>query len=277
MAFGPYTQPVAPAKWVDPLDLNIYAKGMAYKQELAEKNLQNLTTAYSSTFGVPAYGADARRLAELEQGFRDKIGSLNISNLSDMGTVSQLRGLINQYSSANTQEGKDLMAISKRGTFYKDELERKKEADEKGLPYYGRGLKQLEDYYNQNDFYTDPKNVSLGSGFIGVNLAKERSAVLKDVPKEKYLGKDGFYHERYNQDALKQALTGLYSDSRIQKQLTEDIQNKWDGRDWETEGVQQITDYKKSAQSLYDQAIKQNRPDVAQDALEDIQIGRAHV
>ena len=40
--FGPYTQPVKPAEWVDPLDLNMYAKGMMYKQEMAEKNLKSI-------------------------------------------------------------------------------------------------------------------------------------------------------------------------------------------------------------------------------------------
>lgn len=271
MAFGPYTQPVKPAEWVDPLDLNMYAKGMAYKQDLAEKNLQSLTNAYSSAFGVPAYGVDARRLSELEQGFRDKISSLNLSNLSDMGTVSQLKGLVNQYTSPNTQEGRDLLSISKRGTFYKDELQRKKEADEKGLPYYGRALKNLENYYSQNDFYTDPKDVSLNSGFIGVNLSKERAEVLKNVPKEKYL-KNGYYYERYNPDALKQALTGLYSDTRIQRQLTEDLENKWDGKDWETDGINEISEYKKAAQNQYNEAIKANRADIAGDALKDIQM-----
>jgi hypothetical protein len=35
--FGPYTTPVKPAEWVDPLNLDLYLKGTMYKQELAER------------------------------------------------------------------------------------------------------------------------------------------------------------------------------------------------------------------------------------------------
>lgn len=271
MAIGPYSTPVAPAKWVDPLDLNMYAKGMAYKQELAEKNLKNLKDQYTSTFNLPAYGVDAEHLAKIEQEFRNKTGSLNLSNLGDMSTISQLRGLINQYTSGATKEGKDLMAITKRGSFYKSELEKKKEAEEKGLPYYSRSLEQLEKYYNNPDFLTEPKNLSLNSGFVGVNLAKARNEALKDVPKEKYLGKDGYYHERYDQGALDEALNSFYTDPRVKKQITYDIEEKWKDKDWETEGVNQINSYKQEAQKLHDEAVKAGRQDIAQDALNDIE------
>lgn len=268
--FGPYTQPVKPAEWVDPLDLNMYAKGMAYKQQLAEENLKKFTDQFSSAFNLPAFGVDAQQLSKLEQDFKNKLGSLNLSDLSDMSTISQMRGLINQYTSGATKEGKDLMAIAKRGSFYQNELKKKQEADEKGLPYYSRSLKQLEQYYNNPDFFTDPKDLSLSSGFVGVNLAKERNEVLKNVPKEKYLGKDGYYHERYNQNALTQALNALYSDQRVQDQLQYDIEEKWKDKDWETEGINEIASYKTKAQQLYDEAVKAGRQDIAEDALKDI-------
>lgn len=267
--FGPYTQPVKPAEWVDPLDLNMYAKGMAYKQELAEENLKKFTDQFSSAFNLPAFGVDAQQLSKLEQDFKGKLDSLNLSDLSDMSTISQMRGLINQYTSGATKEGKDLMAIAKRGSFYQNELKKKQEADEKGLPYYSRSLKQLEQYYNNPDFFTDPKDLSLSSGFVGVNLAKERNEVLKNVPKEKYL-KNGRYYERYNQDALAQALNALYSDQRVQGQLQYDIEEKWKDKDWETEGINEIASYKNEAQQLYNEAVKAGRQDVAQDALNDI-------
>jgi hypothetical protein len=267
--FGPYTQPVKPAEWVDPLDLNMYAKGMAYKQQLAEENLKKFTDKFSSAFNLPAYGVDAQQLSKLEQDFKNNLDSLNLSNLSDMSTVSQMNGLINQYTSGATKEGKDLMAIAKRGSFYQSESKKQQEAEEKGLPFYSRGFQELQNYYNGTEFFTDPKDLSLNSGFVGVNLSKERNEALKNVPKEKYL-KNGRYYERYNQDALNEALNMFYTDQRVQKQIQYDIEEKWKDKDWETEGINQISSYKQEAQNLYNEAVKAGRQDIAQDALNDI-------
>jgi len=269
MAFGPYTTPVQPAPFVDPLDLNMYAKGMAYKQQLAEENLKKFTDKFSSAFNLPAYGVDAQQLSKLEQDFKNKLDSLNLSDLSNMSTASQMNGLINQYTSGATKEGKDLMAIAKRGSFYQNEAKKQQEAEEKGLPYYSRGFEQLQNYYNGEEFFTDPKDLSLSSGFIGVNLSKERNEALKNVPKEKYL-KNGRYYERYNQDALNEALNMFYTDKRVQKQIQYDVEEKWKDKDWESEGINQISSYKQEAQNLYNEAVKAGRQDIAQDALNDI-------
>ena len=91
MIFTPYTQPVKPAEFVGTVDLNVYAKGLANQQQMYEQNLKSLTDDFSKLFNRNAYGPDKERLKALENQLREEVGSINLSDLTDMGTSSKIR------------------------------------------------------------------------------------------------------------------------------------------------------------------------------------------
>src|SRR5690606_22540066 len=118
MGFTPYTTPTEGAKFISPLDLDFYAKGVQYKESIAEKNLQDISTSVNSLLSIPAYGIDKMELGKINQELRDRLSSLNLSNLSDIGTMSQIKSTINQFSNDPR-----VLAIAQRGSFYQNELE----------------------------------------------------------------------------------------------------------------------------------------------------------
>lgn len=184
MAIGPYSTPVQPAGFVSPLDLNIYAKGMMYKQELAEKNLKNITDTYNTIMSIPAYGPDKQKLAEIDQQFRQQISSMNFSNLGDMSTMSQIRGILGQYTT-----NADVLAIAKRGTVYQSMLKEKDEADKKNKIYVNRGMNQLNKYFSGSDYI---QNVKFGNdGYIAPDAGEMMESVKKVVTPDVKIVPDG--------------------------------------------------------------------------------------
>lgn len=185
MGFGPYSQVVKPAEWVDPMDLNVYAKGTMYKQELAEKNLQSIVAAHDSLFSIPAYGPDKKKLAELDQQFRQQVAGMNISNLGSLESMSQIKGLIGQYST-----NADILSIAERGYNYKSMLKEKEEADKKNKIYMNRGMKKLNSYFSGEDYV---QNLKYGNdGYIAPDAVEIYTAVDKLVtPDEKMVDLGG--------------------------------------------------------------------------------------
>jgi hypothetical protein len=248
--FGPYTQPVKPAEWVDPLDLNLYAKGTAYKQDLAERNLQNITDAYNSLFSKNVYGPDKRKLAELEEQFKQDLNSLNISNLADMGTVSQIRGLIGKYS--NNPEA---LAGIKRGAYWDSELEKKQKAEEKGEYYTSPPLTTLENYFNQDNFYEKPEGVNLTQGWVSPPIQKWMKEAREAVKKKVLNTKTGVLEEVVDPVEARDYFMQLASaDPRFSKQISWDFELATKGTDWENEGQNYIVQKQEEIRAKLNQA-----------------------
>jgi hypothetical protein len=226
--FGPYTQPVKPAEWVDPLDLNLYAKGTMYKQQLAEQNLQNLTEKFASAFNVPAYGIDAQELGLIENDFKEKLKSLNLSNLSDMSTVSQMRGLINQYTSPTTAEGKKMLSIGSRGYKFKDWEEKIKKYEEKGLQVPVWNLKAYQDaqnYYAGNEFQENKSFT--GDVKAGFDWDKHNKSLVAGVPEMEQLKKAGPNNEIYKGKTYN-ALYGKFYEGLNQPGALDDLRSQFE-------------------------------------------------
>jgi hypothetical protein len=204
--FGPYTQPVKPAEWVDPLDLNMYAKGMMYKQEMAEKNLKSIVDTHSALMSLPAYGPDKQKLAEIDQQFRQQIGSMNISNLGDMSTMSQVKGVLGQYTT-----NADVLAIAQRGSIYKSMLEEKESADKKNKIYLNEGMDELNDYFQGEDYIQNLKFGNDGFTYEGAgDIIEQAKKTL--TPDKKYVSLGGGEYrivESYDPEKLKTAVSTI--------------------------------------------------------------------
>jgi len=236
MGFGPYSQIVKPAEWVDPLNLDLYAKGMMYKQQLAEKNLQDITDTYKSIASLPAYGPDKKKLAEIDQQFRQQLSSMDISDLSDMRSTSQIKGLLGQYTT-----NADVLAIAQRGSTYEKMLKEKNEAEKKNKVYMNRGMNQLSKYFNGEDYI---QNLKFGNdGYIAPDAAEIMEQVKKVVTPDVKLVPDGKGQYQsikyYDPEKLKKAFDMVTSSNPNWSKFHRDqVEEMFDGKNVEEYGTQ---------------------------------------
>jgi hypothetical protein len=263
-----WTQSSSPVQRPDmykPLSDEVILAQQKSVYDRADQEAKKIGSTYNSLFGISTYGKDAEVLAQMQEQFKQQVGELSKQGLASPEVNSRINQLITQYSSSP-----DVLAIHQRKAFYDSENEEKQKAEEKGLPFFSKDFKKLGEYYSGDKYYRKPENFSLSKGFIGVNLAKDRAAALKDVPTEQYIGADGRYHKRFNQNALDESLNAFYVDPRVKKQLLYDIEESWEGRDFEVEGTQQLNSFKQEASDNYEKAMALGRTDLASCFQQDV-------
>ena len=236
MIFTPYTQPVKPAEFVGTVDLNVYAKGLANQQQMYEQNLKSLTDDFSKLFNRNAYGPDKERLKALENQLREEVGSINLSDLTDMGTSSKIRNIVRSYGS-----DPQMQAIFKRTNIYDSETEKRDKAMEKGESYTSPALESLGDYFNQENFYEKPKNLNLSTGWISPPTQKWMKEAREAVKKKVLNTATGVVEEIIDPiEARDYYMQLASSDPRFKKQLDYDFKKQTEGIDWSTEGQNYI-------------------------------------
>lgn len=234
MAFSPFSQIVQPAPWVDPINLDLLKQANMYKEEIARQNLSNLSESFQALASTPAYGKDAEKLQEKMQELKSQISGLNLSDVSDYNTMGQIKGVINQFSNDT-----DMLAIGKRGNFYKSELQKEQQYNEKGLKYRSPSKKSLEEYYNSGIYKTNPESVTFSSGWQMPDQAKIMKAAKDLVEPEITFITDaqGRRQEvkRYNPEDLKLAIEQVSnSDPNYEKELSYQFQEQYGDTDWDT-------------------------------------------
>ena len=234
MAFSPFSQIVQPAPWVDPINLDLLRQGNMYKEEIARQNLSNLSESVQALASTPAYGKDAEKLQEKMEELKSQISGLNLSDVSDYNTMGQIKGVINQFSNDT-----DMLAIGKRGNFYKSELQKEQQYNEKGLKYRSPSKKSLEEYYNSGIYATNPESVTFSSGWQMPDQAKIMKAAKDLVEPEITFITDaqGRRQEvkRYNPEDLKLAIEQVSnSDPNYEKELSYQFQEQYGDTDWDT-------------------------------------------
>jgi len=182
---GSFSHTINPSEFIAPLDLNTYAQGLKYKEGIAKENFQKIGSNLDNFANIPAFGVDAEHLQKKIAGFKENLAQMNLSNLSDFNTISQVNRLVNQIKS-----DPEVSAIFQRGSFYENELKKKKEAEEKGKQYVSPGLRQAEKYYNQPNFLLDERFNK--TGFIAPD-SKDLDDIAKNTPEwENVVTKGGY-------------------------------------------------------------------------------------
>jgi len=248
MGFGPYSQIVKPAEWVDPLNLDLYAKGMMYKQQLAEKNLQDITDTYKSIASLPAYGPDRKKLAEIDQQFRQQLSSMDISDLSDMRSTSQIRGLLGGYTT-----NADVLAIAQRGATYEKMMKEEEEAKKKNQLYMNPGKRKADKYFNGKDYIRDVTFRNDGYTFDGNDqIMKQVKSLVTPDKKVVNLG-HGEYRidESYDPEKLKTAFQSVLANNANWKRYHVDKVNE------SLEDIN-VDDYAKQYYGLITSQLKSN-------------------
>ena len=244
-AKGPYSNLIQPNEFVAPLDLNLYAQSMQYREGLAKQNLQDISNLYNSAFNIPTYGKDKEKLIEIENGLKSQLQSLNLSNLGNAETASQIRNLISQ-----TVNSKDLQGIAERYYTYANEEKLAKDALEKGKTYISPIIDQAEEYYSSGVYKTD-KRFS-GSGFYDPNLTAAKNEILKNAPKIKKNVKQGNYFvsvESPDMDWVASQMQDLYSKPEVQKFMQYQFDRNHKNTDWVSVGMQTLQDRLQKAQA----------------------------
>jgi hypothetical protein len=238
-----YSQVVKPADFVQPIDTNLLLKGAVYGQEQDEKNLKTIQDGLSTIYGIPAYGKDREKLQGLQDSVRQQIDSLAKNDLNNPQTMSTVKSLIR--SVANSP---DVQNIAQRAYTFADMQKEHKEAIKKGEQYFNPGYEEAQKYYSGQDYIKD-KNFN-NNGFIGLNLAKERGEVLKDIPKVKkqqIVNGRIVTTESYDDGALKEGLKSFYSDPRIARQINYNLEQHYNGTDWQQEATGHINGFLQTA------------------------------
>lgn len=179
MGFTNYSTPIKPASFEAPLDLDLYAKGTLYKENLAKANLQDISASYNNVFNIPTYGKDKEKIAELEGNLKNELSQMNLANLGNMETASQIKNLISKYS-----QNKDVMGIAQRYGSYQNELKKKEDAESKGGSYYSSLLKDANKYYNSGEFLSDKRFNK--PGYLIPEVAKLQNELIKNNEKSIY-------------------------------------------------------------------------------------------
>jgi hypothetical protein len=184
-SFSPYTIPQEPAKWVNPLDLNMVYKDISHKDDIAKQNLDELQQISTQLSSLPAFGADSEYLSQKLQKLKADMSGLNLAGLGDYNTISQIKGLI-----GNFKNDSEVLNIAQRGSFYKQELQKKKDYEEKGKTYVSPGLRKAEKYYGSGEYIKDLKFNQ--SGFVAPD-DKELDLIAKNTPEwENIVTKGGY-------------------------------------------------------------------------------------
>lgn len=245
MAFTNYSQIVKPAEFVEPVSLDLLAKGTVYKEQMLEQNLEGINNLISYMDNIPSLqGIDTEKKNEILNNVKQQASQLSYSDLANPAIANQLRGYITSIT-----KDPDMQGIMERGYSYESELKNKKDAEAKGKNYYSPIIDQAVDYINNGKYFKETR--FNGEGFIDPELQKLKAEYLKNVPKIKTQKKVGGYWvetESYDQDALNSTLSEMYSRPDAQKYLNYTFSQKYADVNWDDKGREKVTDLLTKAQ-----------------------------
>lgn len=249
--FSQYSQIVKPAEYVEPVSLDILAKGTLYKEQMLEQNLEGINNLISYMDNIPSLqGIDTEKKNEILNNVKQQASQLSYSDLANPAVANQLKG----YISSVTKDP-DMQGIIERGTLFESEIKKKKDAESKGKNYYSPVIDQAVNYINNGKYLKETR--FNGEGFVDPELQKLKADYLKNVPKVKTQKKVGGYWvetESYDQDALNAALSELYSRPDAQKYLNYTFAQKYADVNWDDKGREKVNELLIKAQQTADLA-----------------------
>jgi hypothetical protein len=239
--FSSYSQVVEPAGYIEPVSLDLLAKGTMYKEQMLEQNLEEVQNLMYNAENIPSLqGIDTEKKNEILKKVKEQVSQLSYSDLTNPAIANQLKGYITSVT-----KDPDMQGIMQRGYSYETELSNKKEAAKKGNGYYSSILVQAQDYLDKG-LYLKDKRFS-GQGAAIPEISKLVTDALKNVTKVKknvYSNGKWIPTESYDDDALKTSLTDeVFNRPDIQDYLYFQTEQQYKDFNWEDEGVKKIQGY----------------------------------
>jgi hypothetical protein len=156
--FSSYSQVVEPADYVEPVSLDLLAKGTVYKEQMLEQNLEGINNLISYMDNIPSLqGIDTEKKNEILNNVKQQASQLSYSDLANPAVANQLKG----YISSVTKDP-DMQGIMQRGYSYETMLKEKKEIEAKGGQYFNYGLRQAQKYMEDGKYLRDTTFSNLG-------------------------------------------------------------------------------------------------------------------
>ena len=156
--FSQYSQVVKPAEYVEPVSLDLLAKGTMYKEQMLEKNLEEVNSLVSYMDNIPSLqGIDTEKKNEILKKVKEQVSQLSYSDLANPSVANQLKGYINSVTNSP-----DMKGIMQRGYSYETMLKEKKEAEAKDKQYFNYGLRQAQKYIEDGKYLRDVTFSNLG-------------------------------------------------------------------------------------------------------------------
>jgi len=249
MGFSSYSQVVTPAKWVNPLDLNMVYKDISHKDDIAKQNLDELQQISTQLSSIPAFGVDSEYLSKKLQKLKSDMSGLNLTNLGDYNTVAQIKGLVNDFTN-----DPEIRPLVERSYFKQQEEKKMADAAKEGKSYYSRGYKNLMDYYNKGEYYTDNSKLGLTPGYITPEIQKTLQALKKNNTKEVMeVGRDGrnrTYNKVDGEAAAREWGQLINTDPQLNKYFSDVFEDEHKDINWEQKGKEFLLNAATQSQQL---------------------------
>ena len=156
--FSSYSQVVEPADYVEPVSLDLLAKGTMYKEQMLEKNLEEVQSLMYNSENIPSLqGIDTEKKNEILKKVKEQASQLSYSDLANPSVANQLKGYITSVTNSP-----DMKGIMQRGYSYETMLKEKKEAEAKDKQYFNYGLRQAQKYIEDGKYLRDVTFSNLG-------------------------------------------------------------------------------------------------------------------
>lgn len=151
--FSQYSQIVKPAEFVEPVSLDLLAKGTVYKEQMLEQNLEGINNLISYMDNIPSLqGIDTEKKNEILNNVKQQASQLSYSDLANPAVANQLRGYITSVT-----KDPDMQGIMQRGLIAEKITKEQQEAFDKNETYWNQGLDDLQKYQSQGKYIRDFK------------------------------------------------------------------------------------------------------------------------
>ena len=167
--FSSYSQIVKPAEFVEPVSLDLLAKGTVYKEQMLEKNLEDVNNLISYMDNIPSLqGIDTEKKNEILNNVKQQAAQLSYSDLGNPAVANQLKSYITSIT-----KDPDMQGIMQRGYSYENMLKEKKDVEAKGGQYFNYGLRQAQKYMEDGKYIRNTTFNNLGG------IAPNEAEILK--------------------------------------------------------------------------------------------------
>jgi hypothetical protein len=203
--FSQYSQVVKPAEYVEPVSLDLLAKGAVYKEQMLEQNLESINSLISNGYDIPSLqGIDTEKKNEIMEKVKQQASQLSYSELTNPAIANQLKGYINSVIN-----DPDMKGIMQRGYTGEKIQREQQEAFDKNQTYWNQGLNDLQKYQSQGKYLRDFKITDNGGITPDMgSLIKKTKDILGEAPTTFVIDANGNQHsiKKYDEDKFMEVL-----------------------------------------------------------------------
>lgn len=203
--FSQYSQIVKPAEFVEPVSLDLLAKGTMYKEQMLEKNLEEVNSLISYMDNIPSLqGIDTEKKNEILNNVKQQASQLSYSDLSNPAVANQLKGYITSVT-----KDPDMKGIMERGLTAEKIQREQQEAFDKNETYWNQGLDDLQKYKSQGKYIKDFKIRDNGGITPDMgSLIKKTKDILGEAPTTFVIDANGNQHsiKKYDENKFMEVL-----------------------------------------------------------------------